>query len=37
MTGATAGVRTVRSASRKKNEDGLSAAGTNERTLSGNK
>ena len=36
-TGATAGAQTVRSASQKKNKDGLSTAGTNERTLSGNK
>jgi len=37
MTGASAGTRTVRSALRKKNESGLSTAGTNERTLSENK
>ncbi len=35
--GATAGAQTVRSASQKKNKDGLSMAGTNERALSGNK
>ena len=36
-TGATAGAQTVRSASQKKNKDGLSVVGTNERALSGNK